>query len=102
MAHEGTSQTRIWLSAQFTRWKGIARRTAIGNSATTEGRTLTLPHATRELLQSRLDAAALREARQSAVRLGVFSDNRMRPVHRWYPFIEGYSAELVTRALRST
>ena len=31
--------------------------------------------------------------------LGVFADNRSRPFHRWYPFVEGYSAELVERAL---
>jgi DNA modification methylase len=35
-------------------------------------------------------------------RLGVFSDNRIRPIHRWYPFVEGYSSELVVRALRLT
>jgi len=29
----------------------------------------------------------------------VFGANRVRPFHRWYPFIEGYSAELVGRAL---
>lgn len=32
-------------------------------------------------------------------RLGVFGRNRKRPFHRWYPFVEGYSAELVERAL---
>ena len=31
--------------------------------------------------------------------LGVFGRNRTRPFHRWYPFVEGYSAELVERAL---
>lgn len=31
--------------------------------------------------------------------LGVFGANRSRPFHRWYPFVEGYSAELVERAL---
>jgi DNA methylase len=31
--------------------------------------------------------------------LGVFGANRTRPFHRWYPFVEGYSAELVERAL---
>lgn len=31
--------------------------------------------------------------------LGVFGSNRQRPFHRWYPFVEGYSAELVERAL---
>jgi DNA modification methylase len=31
--------------------------------------------------------------------LGVFGSNRTRPFHRWYPFVEGYSAELVERAL---
>jgi hypothetical protein len=34
--------------------------------------------------------------------LGVFSDNRRRPIHRWYPFVEGYSADLVMRALDAT
>lgn len=33
--------------------------------------------------------------------VGVFADNRKRPIHRWYPFIEGYSSELVERALAS-
>ena len=32
-------------------------------------------------------------------RLGVFGDNRRRPIHRWYPFVEGYSADLVRIAL---
>lgn len=32
-------------------------------------------------------------------RLGVFGSNKNRPFHRWYPFVEGYSAELVERAL---
>ncbi|MEV8135894.1 hypothetical protein [Microbacterium aurantiacum] len=35
--------------------------------------------------------------RESA--LGVFGDNRRLPIHRWYPFIEGYSSELVAMAL---
>ncbi|MGP5165596.1 hypothetical protein [Arthrobacter rhombi] len=30
---------------------------------------------------------------------GVFADNRKLPIHRWYPFIEGYSSHLVARAL---
>lgn len=34
-------------------------------------------------------------------RLGVFGDNRLRPIHQWYPFIEGYSAELVERAVQA-
>ncbi|MGI8806372.1 MAG: hypothetical protein ACR2KK_00685 [Acidimicrobiales bacterium] len=33
-------------------------------------------------------------------RLGVFDDNRQKPIHRWFPFVEGYSADLVRRALR--
>lgn len=33
--------------------------------------------------------------------LGTFASNRSRPIHRWYPFIEGYSAELVERAIQS-
>lgn len=33
--------------------------------------------------------------------LGVFKNNRLRPIHRWYPFVEGYSADLVERALLS-
>ncbi|MDE0655903.1 MAG: hypothetical protein OXH58_04950 [Acidimicrobiaceae bacterium] len=32
-------------------------------------------------------------------RLGVFDDNRRKPIHRWYPFVEGYSADLVASAL---
>jgi hypothetical protein len=32
-------------------------------------------------------------------RLGVFDDNRRKPIHRWYPFVEGYSADLVVSAL---
>jgi hypothetical protein len=35
----------------------------------------------------------------STVRLGVFGDNRSKAIHRWYPFIEGYSADLVEAAL---
>lgn len=31
--------------------------------------------------------------------LGVFRSNRHRAIHRWYPFIEGYSEELVSQAL---
>lgn len=31
--------------------------------------------------------------------LGVFGANKSRPFHRWYPFVEGYSADLVERAL---
>ena len=34
--------------------------------------------------------------------VGVFSGNKARPIHRWYPFIEGYSAELVHDAIRSS
>lgn len=34
-----------------------------------------------------------------ARRLGVFDDNRRKPIHRWYPFVEGYSADLVASAL---
>src|SRR4051794_10392886 len=37
--------------------------------------------------------------RRGAPRLGVFDDNRDRPIHRWYPFVEGYSADLVGLAL---
>lgn len=29
----------------------------------------------------------------------MFRDNRKLPIHRWYPFIEGYSAQLVGEAL---
>jgi DNA modification methylase len=29
----------------------------------------------------------------------VFGANKARPFHRWYPFVEGYSADLVERAL---
>lgn len=31
--------------------------------------------------------------------LGVFGDNHGKPFHRWYPFVEGYSADLVRLAL---
>lgn len=31
---------------------------------------------------------------------GVFAGNRQRPIHRWYPFVEGYSADLVEWGLR--
>ena len=31
--------------------------------------------------------------------IGVFASNRALPFHRWFPFVEGYSAELVERAL---
>lgn len=30
---------------------------------------------------------------------GVFKQNRTRPIHRWYPFVEGYSSELVDWAI---
>ncbi|MGD1012075.1 MAG: hypothetical protein ABR925_06040 [Acidimicrobiales bacterium] len=36
-----------------------------------------------------------RTHRRPARRLGVFDDNRSRPIHRWYPFVEGYSDQLV-------
>ena len=35
-------------------------------------------------------------------RLATFSDNRHRPIHRWYPFIEGYSADLLHLGLNFT
>jgi hypothetical protein len=38
-------------------------------------------------------------AGRDARHLGVFGDNRRRPIHRWYPFIEGYSDELVGESL---
>ena len=31
--------------------------------------------------------------------LGVFSDNRKLPLHRWYPFVEGFSSHLVASAI---
>jgi DNA modification methylase len=31
--------------------------------------------------------------------LGVFSDNRKLPLHRWYPFVEGFSSNLVASAM---
>jgi hypothetical protein len=31
--------------------------------------------------------------------LGVFRANHARPIHRWYPFVEGYSEALVVEAL---
>lgn len=33
---------------------------------------------------------------------GVFKPNRTRPIHRWYPFVEGYSSELVDWAIGET
>jgi hypothetical protein len=44
--------------------------------------------------------AATKEPLTSA-NLGVFKDNRARPIHRWYPFLEGYSSDLVTEILDS-
>ena len=38
--------------------------------------------------------------RLSDSNLGTFATNRDRAIHRWYPFVEGYSADLVNRALR--
>lgn len=31
--------------------------------------------------------------------LGVYADNRTRPIHRWYPFAEAFSSELIHQAL---
>ena len=31
--------------------------------------------------------------------LGVYIDNRKRPVHRWYPFAEAFSSDLIHQAL---
>ena len=31
--------------------------------------------------------------------LGVFNDNRKLPLHRWYPFVEGFSSHLVAGAM---
>jgi hypothetical protein len=36
---------------------------------------------------------------QSTTAFGVFADNRKLPIHRWFPFIEGYSSNLVQYAL---
>lgn len=33
------------------------------------------------------------------VGVGVFSSNMFRPIHRWYPFVEGFSSALVAYAL---
>src|SRR5260370_14674802 len=32
--------------------------------------------------------------------LGVFKGNRLLPIHRWYSFVEGYSANLVDLILQ--
>lgn len=49
-----------------------------------------------------LDEVPVRKPRRkSAPKLGVFDDNRARPIHRWYPFVEGYSDELVGDELAS-
>lgn len=39
--------------------------------------------------------------RRATRKLGVFDDNRSRPIHRWYPFVEGYSDELVADTLEA-
>ncbi len=44
------------------------------------------------------DVPVARGHKFMARRLGVFNDNRRKPIHRWYPFIEGYSADLVASA----
>lgn len=44
----------------------------------------------------------LTPASPSGRNLGVFAANRSRPVHRWYPFVEGYSSELVEWGLRES
>jgi hypothetical protein len=31
--------------------------------------------------------------------LGVFNDNRKLPLHRWYPFVEGFSSHLVSSVI---
>jgi DNA methylase len=50
--------------------------------------------------QSRLDLRSTQAmATTDQKLLGVFGSNRKRPFHRWYPFVEGYSADLVARAL---
>ncbi len=33
--------------------------------------------------------------------LGVFNPNRKLPLHRWYPFVEGFSADLVQQTLQN-
>lgn len=48
---------------------------------------------------SRLFDSSAINAQPKAPRLGVFDDNKQRPIHRWYPFVEGYSADLVHREL---
>ncbi len=45
------------------------------------------------------DAPVATSHKTIARRLGVFDDNRRKPIHRWYPFVEGYSADLVASAL---
>jgi hypothetical protein len=40
-------------------------------------------------------------SRAPASDLGVFGRNRRRPVHRWLPFVEGYSSALVDQALEA-
>lgn len=38
--------------------------------------------------------------KKNSIRLGVFSDNHKLPLHRWYPFVEGFSANLVIDAMK--
>jgi hypothetical protein len=46
-----------------------------------------------------IENISLNEPGPQTRRLGVYNDNRRRPIHRWYPFVEGYSSELVTETL---
>ena len=47
-----------------------------------------------------MSSTALRLGEIASNSLGVFADNRTRPIHRWYPFVEGYSAEMLDLALQ--
>ena len=50
-------------------------------------------------MQRQSDTFATESEMSLLRRLGTSSDNRHRPIHRWYPFIEGYSADMLLLGL---
>lgn len=56
---------------------------------------------TTEVVEHNHPKAASETFPPELTKLGVFADNRTRPIHRWYPFIEGYSSDLVNDELRT-
>jgi len=47
-----------------------------------------------------MTSAASRMSLLKLANAGVFVANKTKPIHRWYPFIEGYSSDLVLWGLR--